>query len=215
MFTLLAGFFIITSAVMNIHLSSLDSGLTTGNLTQVKKVLLQQQVKDIVYDLPYGSDTGIRYVLADLPKNDSGKIFHVSYPNTLKYYQMTKVADIGIWADPRPNPATFITTQQYFISTNPDYSLLKDIYQQNTLQDFDHYKVLKENQVIGELSVADEAKSKLDWVESCLKQKSLQNPNWMELPDHSYQKYAARFCIRLKMEPVMKDAPKVTGITFF
>lgn len=87
------------SLFMNIRLLSEDTGLSLGNIQKVQQYLHQQSVSEVIYDLPMGSEFGMKYFLAKVVHNETGKIYHVAYPDVETNEPTFFVGRIGVWAE--------------------------------------------------------------------------------------------------------------------
>lgn len=192
-------FFFANSFFVNTNYYKNNSGMTNGNINKIKTYLQNKNVKSIIYDVSYGSEIGIKYMLSDIEYKNNGEIYHISYPNELSFNGIKSVSDLGIWVDLRDNSSNYVSTKRYFIETSANYQLFRDEYPKNTIQYFDSYKVVENNKVLGSLMVALESNDKLDWVQYCLEQKVLKNYDWISLSSSEHTKFSSGHCLKIEV----------------
>lgn len=195
----LLGAFFVNSLFFNIYFYKNNTGLTVGNISQVREMLSTKEVKSIMYDVPYGSEIGIKYMLSDLPYDEKGATYHVSFPNELQFNGIAKISNIGVWADNRVADKNYISKNSYFIETPVEYQLFQDSYPKQQVQNFDTYIIVRNNSVVGTVAVADESKDQIDWVQECLKAKAEEKYQWISLEENTFVKFNAAKCLHARL----------------
>jgi hypothetical protein len=191
--------FFVNSLFVNINFYKNNNGLTIGNIRQVEEVLANKEVKSIVYDVPYGSEIGIKHMLSNLNYDENGKIYHISFPNELQFNGITKISNIGVWSDNRMIDKNYISKNTYFLESTNEYQLFQDLYPKQQIQDFDTYVIVNNNFIVGTLAIADESKDKIDWVQECLKAKSEKNYEWIGMENNKFIKFNSGKCLQVQL----------------
>lgn len=192
---LLLLFFLANSILINIKMINSNSGMNVGNIAELDASLNNTKVKSIIYDVPYGTEVGLKYFLSDIELTDDGDDYHVSYPNNLTFKGVEKFSDIGLWKDLRSNDKNYVSKNSYFIGTQKNYYLYENLYPKNSSQDFDAYKIIENNLIVGSLYVAPERNEKLDWVKNCHVKKDQGDYNWALNDSGQYSQYNSGYCL--------------------
>lgn len=189
-------FFVINSVFINKKNIETNSGMNVTTISEIERILSQKKVKEIAYDVPHGSDTGIRYFLNDINLDKNGDLYHISYPNFVSVTGTQSISDVGVWKDIRNEDHNYIFTNTYFIETDKDVFLFEDTYTENTIQGYTSYKIIADSRITGDLYVAHKSIDTLQWVQQCLEQKEFENYDWNSI-DTGYLKYSAAHCFML------------------
>lgn len=190
-------FFVVSSFFINLDKAKINSGMNVGNISRISFYLADKNVENIIYDVPYGEEVGIKYFLSNIQLTSDGNKYHISYPNDLSFNGISRISNIGLWRDARKDNKNYISTKNYFLETSESYFLYKDLYPKKYIQDFDTYKIIENNSIIGTLDIAEESKDKLNWVQDCLKQKPLKNYNWVIKNNTEFYRYNSNYCMKV------------------
>ncbi len=193
-------FFFANSAATNFAKYQENSGMTVGNIQEIHSFLETQQVQSITYDLPYGTDFGISYLLEDIPLNEEGESFHISFPHNFTFRGLTKISDVGVWADQRSSENNYVSRNAYFIQTEKSIFVLKNDYPQVAVAPSDQYEILKNNQVVGHLSIAESKNDQLEWVAVCRQWDEGRTAIWTNTSSGVYLTHYAGHCFQLKLD---------------
>lgn len=201
-------FFMVNSLMMTISLFKSNNGMTIGNIGDVYNYLKGRQIRQIVYDVPYGTEFGITYVLNKLPKTETGDVYHVSYGNELKFNGVERFSDLAVWKDPRDSKRNYLMTDSYFLASNLNYVFYKDGYPKNAVQAYESYSVVKNNQVIGQLDIVKQDKEQLPWVQECMRgeKKNLYG---------STLKQINGYCVQLTLVNDIPESLELIGVDIF
>lgn len=191
-------FFVLNATMINLASYGANSGTTIQNVQNIRGYLSGIPVKEIIYDMPYGSDVGLKYILSDIQLNPEGKSIHVGYPNQLKRRGVTHISDLAVWSDERVGDNNFLTTDAFIIATTKEYFLFQDHYPVAKIEDFQTYHLVRSGEVVGKLEVAQQNRIKLDWVAACGKMRS-SNFDWEQYSDNTYLANTEGFCFRLEL----------------
>lgn len=204
--------FLVTSTLFNVTQYAQSTGLTLGNQLKVRAHLADKSVASVVYDMPYGSDTGLTYLLRNLKFNNEGQVFHIAYPNDLEFSGVKRIASIGIWADRRPADKNSVMQRSYFITTNPDLLLLQNLYPKQD-QAADEYVLLQNDRTVGTLAVVKDDEESISWVSNqCAERKKLAKGGWHHVSETQFIQHFAPFCVWLTLDSTASIAPTEISI---
>lgn len=176
------------------------SGMTIAHLQKIQKHVLAQPVKDIQYDMPFGTAFGASYIVSRIPLSEEGSTLHISYPHHLQYQGLTEIGDVGVWADKRNPAQDYVTTDSYFLTAKPGYFFYSNTYPRPMTEPYDVYMVVFEGRVLGELSVAPQTYDQEPWVQECLANKNIVRGVWMEKTENTYVYRKGGFCLEFQMK---------------
>ncbi len=192
-------FVFINSLIINIHTNSRSSGLNIAAISNISSYLEHQQVKDIVYDMPYGSEEYLEYFFQDLLRDQQGKVFHLSYPDSLGFSGVKVFSGITVWADHRSPDANYVSNDKYILGTSRDYSLAQDLYPRVNSQWVDFYRLIENNVVIGSVAVTPmENEKEVAWIQYC-KQSGKNNQPFLYV-DESYFFSTNNYCLKINLK---------------
>ncbi len=202
--------FISSSLLINTKLVSSESGMTVKNISEIHEVLSKQNVKSIIYDVPYGSDVGLKYFLSQIDLKSNGDIYHISYPDDLSFSGVRKISNLGLWKDERKESNNYVSKDNYFLETNNNILLYEDLYPKNDSQSFDSYILVRDNLVVGSLYIAEERNNRITWFSECQKQKEVLNYDWVANNNNKYFRYYSEHCMMLSQKDDFKiDANQI------
>lgn len=135
-----------------------SDGMNFGNLLAVKeqvRVIQQTEgVSNIAYDVPKGTDFGLRYLFPENEfSNPNGVKVHVSYPNDRSYFKMTSAGNIGVWIDRRVEGKNYLVQKSFMVETEPQTRLYTDAYFDPRFFESDVYRVVTNGTEVGLLAV--------------------------------------------------------------
>jgi hypothetical protein len=194
------GFFIFNSILTISNTFKDSSGITVANLSQAQKYLANRSVKEIIYDVPFGAEVGVKYFFDDLVQADGQEILHVSYPNDLSFNGVKQFNDLAVWFDRRSLDKNYIVAKDYMLQSASGYLLYKNEYPREKIQNYEQYEIFHDGQHFGSLLLAHESREKIEWMEQCLKLKEAKNDNWQIFSKSSNIKYKSRYCLLIEQK---------------
>jgi hypothetical protein len=207
--------FCVNATWLNLRLHSTSAGLSVGNIEQVYEHLNTVPVKEVVYDIPNGSEIGMKYFLSDIEVDSTGDTYHISYPHSLNFAGITHISDIAVWKEVRTGDKNYLLTNDYLLASSKDVLLLVNEYPSADVQAVTTYQVVRNNQVIGTLQVAPERNNKIEWVQECIVNKENMQMSWQSrLSDTSRIMPTSHHCLRFVSEDVRLEHLDQLGLEF-
>lgn len=157
-------------------------------INQIRQQVMSNPPSEIVYDIPLGSDYGIRYFLEDLPLSSTGSKLHISYPNSLQFSGISRIGDVAYWNDPRTGSNNYLTKEKYIISTNPSVFAYKNEYpsQSVEIKPLDQYILVRDGVIVGTLKVTKSEFTDISWVKKCEQGLATQYLDWKAIGEDQY-----------------------------
>lgn len=213
---LLALWFITNSLFINFGMFNQAYVSSIKQIKQLKDYLSTQQVKSLVYDLPYGSDYGLKYFLNELNLDQKGLVFHIT-EQTVKFSGANKVGSFYVWRDYRNGNNNYVLTNNYYLSTNLEYFLFENKYVKENNTNLVSYKIFDNKNLIAELYLADENKDRdLAWVKTCFDEIKLKTSDWVQISEDEFIKPFYDYCLMVKFNNKSSlDNLKKIGINLF
>jgi hypothetical protein len=116
--------FFVLSTQTTLDSIKIDGSLSLGSAVFVRDSVYQitstEGVSKVSFDMPYGSDTGYAFVLQDLPRRESGRHVHVSYPNFYQFSSIQQYGGTATWIDPRTETGEYVLSNQAIVSYPTD-----------------------------------------------------------------------------------------------
>ncbi len=165
--------FVLSASLFNINQFKEKEGLTIRNISYIQEQLSQKNVSEIIYDMPYGTEVGVKYFLDQIELDNNGEVYHISYPNDLSFRNVHASTNLAYWQDKRQDNKNYITHRDYILETAEDVYLYQDLYHKQNEQSLDVYKVVTDGLVVANLSLADNNLDKSEWGQTCLQQKEI------------------------------------------
>lgn len=190
-------FFIINSAIYNFNAFKKPAGFSLKSINEINEYFSKNLVKDIAYDLPYGSEFKVKFFIGDLKTTQTGSIYHIAI-NTNQLPSNTIVfGDLAVWEDLRSDSANTVSTQTYFITTSPNYSLYKNEYTRDIDYYYDNYILLNKEKVVAQIDISKLETEIPDWRNECQNIKMNQYDTWVINASNQYIKRTIHHCLRL------------------
>lgn len=189
--------FISTSLLINFKITSSNDGINILNIKKSFNYLSDKKVRNIVYDIPAGSEIGIKYYLDKIDFSNTGNVYHIGYLSAISFNEVESISNLGIWKDLRKDGYNYIVKDDYFLEFGEDLFILEDLSNNQLFNETEIYKLIKNNEIIGTIFVTNE-KYLVNWIDECLDQKTNKDFEWRMMNNNEFIKYFGGHCVLLK-----------------